>query len=260
MFYVDEAAHIGQMHALEDAVTLLRGSGIRIWLFLQSLEQLKKCFGENANTVLDNLGTQQFFGITSFETAKMLSERMGDQTLVIRTDSGNEGRSTPTGGDGKGGGSYSSGTSYNISEIARRLMKPEEILVLPPTTALVFHKNSYVCICDRITYFTDRAFRRGGIGRTPSLGLSGMALALMTLMLSVVATAMVASMPVPVPRPPRQRPGWQAMPDASPYASPYGMSPLPYRVRRAGDGRFNSRFTPDPPPYGGPGSFLRFSL
>ena len=145
LFLVDEAAHIGQMHALEDAVTLLRGSGIRIWLFLQSLEQLKKCFGDNAATILDNMGTQQYFGITSYDTAEILSKRMGETTLVIRTDSGNEGNSTPVGGDGKAGGSRSSGSGFNISEIARRLLRPEEILALPPTTALVFHKNSYVC-------------------------------------------------------------------------------------------------------------------
>jgi type IV secretion system protein VirD4 len=43
------------MQALEDAVTLMRGMGIRLWLFFQSREQLKKCFGDNAGTVLDNL-------------------------------------------------------------------------------------------------------------------------------------------------------------------------------------------------------------
>ena len=63
LFLVDEAAHIGKMQALEDAVTLMRGMGIRLWLFFQSIEQLKKCFGDNAGTVLDNLATQQYFSI-----------------------------------------------------------------------------------------------------------------------------------------------------------------------------------------------------
>ena len=65
LFLVDEAAHIGKMQALEDAVTLMRGMGIRLWLFFQSIEQLKKCFGDNAGTVLDNLATQQFISIDS---------------------------------------------------------------------------------------------------------------------------------------------------------------------------------------------------
>lgn len=74
LFLVDECAHIGRMQALEDAVTLMRGMGIRLWLFFQSLEQLKKCFGENAGTVLDNLATQQYFSINSYETAEAISK------------------------------------------------------------------------------------------------------------------------------------------------------------------------------------------
>ena len=163
LFLVDEAAHIGKMQALEDAFTLLRGYGIRMWVFFQSLEQLKKCFGDNAGTVLDNIATQQYFSINSYETAEALSKRVGDETVMIRTDSGNSGVSTPTGGDVKSSGSRSSGTSWNASEIARRLLKPEEILTLPEQTAVVFHKNHYVILCNKIRYYADEAFRRRGL-------------------------------------------------------------------------------------------------
>ena len=93
LFLVDEWPHIGKMQALEDAVTLMRGMGIRLWLFFQSLEQLKKCFGDNAGTVLDNLATQQYFAITSYETAEAMSKRIGDGTILIRTEGDNRGRS-----------------------------------------------------------------------------------------------------------------------------------------------------------------------
>ena len=113
LFLVDECAHIGQMQALEDAVTLMRGMGIRLWLFFQSIEQLKKCFGDNAGTVLDNLATQQYFSITSYETAEAMSKRIGDETIVIRTEGDNRGTSTPIGGDGKNPGSRNSGSNTN---------------------------------------------------------------------------------------------------------------------------------------------------
>ena len=116
------------MQALEDAVTLMRGMGIRLWLFFQSLEQLKKCFGDNAGTVLDNLATQQYFSINSYETAEAMSKRIGDETIVIRTEGDNRGTSSPIGGDGKNPGNRNSGSNYNTSETARRLLKPEEIL------------------------------------------------------------------------------------------------------------------------------------
>jgi len=222
LFMIDEAAHIGRMRALEDAPTLLRGMGIRLWFFFQSLDQLKKCFGDNAPTVLDNLGTQQYFGINSYETAEAISKRIGEETRVIRTEGGNSGSSTNSGSDGKGGTGTSRGSSYNVSEIARRWLKPEEFLVLPPTTALVFHKNSYVVMCDRITYYADQAFRRGwkgfGTGKTRGLGLRGLALALVALLLSFMASAFVEALTAT----PARQPGF------SPYSQPPVYGPAPY--------------------------------
>jgi type IV secretion system protein VirD4 len=58
---LDEFAHIGSMPAIEEAVTLKRGMGIRLWFIFQSLGQLKSCFGEKATEVLDNISTQQYF-------------------------------------------------------------------------------------------------------------------------------------------------------------------------------------------------------
>ena len=262
LFLVDECAHIGKMQALEDAVTLMRGMGIRLWLFFQSIDQLKKCFGDNAGTVLDNLATQQYMSITSYETAEAMSKRIGDETIVIRTEGDNRGTSSPMGGDGKNPGSRNSGSNTTTSEAVRRLLKPEEILVLPEHTAIVFHKNNYVIVCDKIKYYADRAFRRRGIifrrwgsGRARGLGLGEMVLALAALALSALVTAFVASLPVPVWPPPRaaapagffnaQPPGngferfgdggrlprpvetWRQPPVFHPYRP--GRRPLPYR-------------------------------
>lgn len=77
LFLIDEAAHIGRVKALEDALTLMRGMGVRLWFFFQSLDQLKKCFGEHFQTALDNFDTQQFFGTNSFETADAISKKLG---------------------------------------------------------------------------------------------------------------------------------------------------------------------------------------
>jgi type IV secretion system protein VirD4 len=181
--------------------------GIRLWLFFQSLDQLKKCFGDNAGTVLDNLATQQYFSITSYETAEAMSKRIGDATILISTEGRNSGSSSPIGGDGKSPGSRNSGSNTTISEVARRLLKPEEVLTLPEHAAIVFHKNNYVIICNKIKYYADRAFRRRGIffqrwgtGRTRGLGLGGMLLGLAALALALALTQFVASMPMPVLR------------------------------------------------------------
>ena len=210
LFLVDECAHIGRMQALEDAITLMRGMGIRVWLFFQSIEQLKKCFGDNAGTVFDNLATQQYFAITSYETAEAMSKRIGEGTILIRTEGSNQGRSSPVGGDGKNPGSFNSGSTTNYSEAARKLLKPEEILVLPEDTAIVFHKNHYVIMCQKIRYYADRAFRprglsrRWGTGRARGLGLGSMLLGLAALLISLVVTLLIDRLPVP-DRQPRTR-------------------------------------------------------
>ena len=201
LFLIDEAAHIGKMQVLEDAVTLLRGSGIRLWFFFQSLDQLNKCFGDRASTVLDSLATQQYFAITSYDTAEAISKRIGDETIAVRTEGGNEGTSRPFGGDGKAGGSRTTGTSDTIQETSRRLLKPEEILTLPGNVSLLFHKNNYVMVRESIKYYADSAFRkrwwRGyGTGRSRGLGLSGMVLALTVLAVAGMCTAFVTGLPV----------------------------------------------------------------
>jgi type IV secretion system protein VirD4 len=201
LFLVDECSHLGKMKALEDAVTLMRGMGIRLWLFFQSIEQLKACYGDNAGTVLDNLATQQYMSINSYETAEAISKRIGDQTIVIRTEGTNHGTSSPTNGDGKTPGSRNSGRTSNMSELARRLLKPEEILVLPEHAAIVFHKNNYVIVCNKIKYYADQAFRRRGVifrrwgtGRTPGLGLGGLMLGLIALAVAFAVTSVVVSL------------------------------------------------------------------
>ena len=52
LFFLDEAAHIGKIRSIGDAVTLMRGMGIRLWFFFQSLHQLQKCYGEKAEPYL----------------------------------------------------------------------------------------------------------------------------------------------------------------------------------------------------------------
>jgi type IV secretion system protein VirD4 len=255
LFLVDEAAHIGRMQALEDGITLMRGMGIRLWLFFQSLDQLNKCFGDHAATVLDNLATQQFFAINSYETAEAISKRIGDETVIVRTDGGNSGTSWSTGVKSDGG-SRNTGTSVTTSETSRRLFKPEEILTLHESVGIVFHKNNPVILCQLIKYYSDKAFRRGGTGRTRGLGLGEMVLALTLLALSGICTALVARLQVPVrQRPPAVAPGeffnngaagiagdefGDTVPMSSPdesWQEPPSFQPAPYRPGRRRQGR-----------------------
>jgi type IV secretion system protein VirD4 len=143
LFLLDEAAHLGKIQVLEDAVTLMRGMGVRLWFFFQSLQQLQKCYGEQAAVMLDNIDTQQYFGINSYESAEAVSKRIGDTTIAVKSVNRTTSYSKPVAvyGEPRQAGSVSHGQSVNTAPLGRRLLKPEEIIALPEDMALILHRN-----------------------------------------------------------------------------------------------------------------------
>src|SRR6185437_7084747 len=143
LFLLDEIGNMGHLQVLEDAVTMYRGMGVRLHFIFQSLGQVKELFGEGANTFLDNIGTQLYFNIQSFETAEAVSKRCGDATVISESEQSGDSHSLPTGGGGPGSQAGSRGTnrSRTLSEVARKLLKPEEILTLHPSTCICFHNH-----------------------------------------------------------------------------------------------------------------------
>jgi type IV secretion system protein VirD4 len=204
-FYIDEAAHIGKMQILEDALTLMRGYGIRIWLFFQSLGQLQKCYGESTQTILDNIATRQYFGTRTFQSADELSKAIGDATILLKSLNATTSHSRPTGGSGSGPqpGSVSTSTSITTSETGRRLLKPEEVLTLPDNLALVFHKNCHVMPLWLLKYYDAPEFRSGGDGSNRELGLTGMVSALAMLFGGGALAILALRLPDPGTQPAR---------------------------------------------------------
>ncbi len=58
---------------------LMAGYGLQLWPILQDMSQLKDLYGERAGTFIANAGVQQVFGVNDFETAKWLSQMMGQE-------------------------------------------------------------------------------------------------------------------------------------------------------------------------------------
>jgi type IV secretion system protein VirD4 len=231
LWLLDEMAHIGHMQAIEDATTLMRGMGMRLWFFFQSRDQLKTCFGEHAATVLDNIGTQQYFGINSYETADEISKRIGDATIAIRSVNDSTSDSRPVGGSrhGSESGSHSTSRSVTCSDIARRLLKPEEVLTLPDDVAVIFHKNMSVIAARLVKYFNAPEFRRGRSGRQRRLGLAAGVMAAFTLAASLLFTGVAAYLPLPdaVQQPDVGFPAYQPQPYGDARLLPSGGTAFP---------------------------------
>jgi type IV secretion system protein VirD4 len=160
LMLLDEAGQLGHMQPLEEGLTLLRGAGLRMCFFFQSLGQLKECFREKESVFLDNV-EPIFFGLNSLEGAKRVSEMLGNYTETAQSYSENWGSSRQVGGFGENQGvNYSDGSNVSVSCHARSLMSPDEILRLPDTVAIGFFHNLPPVIFKRVLYYSDPLFNR----------------------------------------------------------------------------------------------------
>ena len=90
LFLIDEAAQLGNLPQLLQSLTLLRGYGIRAWTFWQDLSQIKSCYPEQWQTIINNSQVIQCFGISNFLSGKELSNIMGgisSEALLTLKDS-----------------------------------------------------------------------------------------------------------------------------------------------------------------------------
>jgi type IV secretion system protein VirD4 len=70
----DECGQLGNFPFLEMFITLCRSFGCRVWTLWQDLAQLKSSYGESWNTILNNCGIVQTFGILN----RNLAHQWGD--------------------------------------------------------------------------------------------------------------------------------------------------------------------------------------
>jgi type IV secretion system protein VirD4 len=138
-FVLDEAASLGHMDALDDAIDKYRGYGVRLQLYYQSLGQLKKCWGaEGGDQVVLSNTTQVFFGCNDQQTAEYVSNRLGDETIIVTSGGTGTSTSTQPSKDGGASTSTSRSTNDNWSQLGRRLLKPEEVAGLNERVAITF--------------------------------------------------------------------------------------------------------------------------
>jgi type IV secretion system protein VirD4 len=137
-FILDEAASLGQLNAIEDAVDKYRGYGVRLQFYFQSLGQLKKCFPNGGEQTLLSNTSQVFMAVNDIETAELVSKRLGDSTIMVEGSGSNSGSSRQYGGNNPPTESYSNGSSRDWKQQTRKLLNPDEVIGLHPRLALTF--------------------------------------------------------------------------------------------------------------------------
>ena len=144
---LDEFAQLGYLKAIEDNVSLLRSYGVNFWLFLQDMSQLQKTY-PRWQTFLAN-STKQFFGTSDLDTAKYISESLGQFTQDVVSS----GQSHSQNGPGPNHGSESSST--NQSSMARHLLTPDEVMRLDVNKAIVLIKHKRPILASKVNYLHD---------------------------------------------------------------------------------------------------------
>ncbi|WP_254509532.1 type IV secretory system conjugative DNA transfer family protein [Anatilimnocola floriformis] len=156
-FVLDEAASLGALECVEDAIDKLRGYGVRLHLFYQSMGQLQKCFPAGQSQTLLSNCSQVYFGVNDNQTAEYVSTRLGEQTIIVESGGTSSGTSwqSSSGSQASESSSGSRNTSHNWSQTARKLLKPEEVMALPQRAAITFTPGVPPIISTLIRYFEE---------------------------------------------------------------------------------------------------------
>jgi type IV secretion system protein VirD4 len=129
------------MRSIENAVGQIRGFGVQLWPVLQDLNQIKALYRDRWETFLGNAGTIQFFGINDQFTAQYVSRVLGEQTIVVTSESQSQQNRT-----------------FSYSERGRSLLTPDEVRRLPANRQIVLMQGQPGLIAEKLRYYADPEF------------------------------------------------------------------------------------------------------
>jgi type IV secretion system protein VirD4 len=175
-FVLDEAATLGHSDFLDDAVDKYRGYGVRLQFCYQSIGQLKKCFPDGQEQTLLSNVSQVYFGVNDKDTAQYVSDRLGEETIIVTSGGTSKGTTRQGSVNGPPTESRSFQESDNWAQQARRLLKPEEVTALSPRTAITFTPGCPPLKTTLIRYYEERLPAAGRPAREKSTALAWCAL------------------------------------------------------------------------------------
>lgn len=129
-FICDEFANVGRLPDIEHVISVIRSRNVYMSIVLQSFAQLKKPYGDDAETIVDNCDTLLYLGGKSTETQEMISKMIGKETVEV-----------PTTSISRGPGGTTTTTNFNLIE--RDLIQPSEVNRIGRDHALLLVSNAY---------------------------------------------------------------------------------------------------------------------
>ena len=145
LYLLDEFAALGHLAPVERAMGLMAGYGVQLWPVLQDIHQLRAAYGQRAGTFLSNAGVLQVFGVNDHDSARLVSDLLGQETIVFQTMS-------------RALDSERSGLSFAEHHTGRPLLTPDEVRNLPHNRELLFLAGQRPILADKLRYYADREF------------------------------------------------------------------------------------------------------
>ena len=151
LYLLDEAARLGPMKILETARDAGRKYGITLQLLYQSVGQLERQWGrEGKREWYDGVSHRSYAAVQDIETARELEETFGSYAVMATS----EGSNTGSAGKPFEPGSLSRGSNSSYHEIARPLIRREELMNDCRTDeAFVVIRGAKPLRCGRAIYF-----------------------------------------------------------------------------------------------------------
>ncbi|WP_429008181.1 type IV secretory system conjugative DNA transfer family protein [Roseixanthobacter psychrophilus] len=146
LYLLDEFAALGHLAPVERAMGLMAGYGVQLWPILQDVHQLRATYGQRAGTFLSNAGVLQVFGVNDHDSARLVSDLLGQETVVFQTMS-------------RALDAEKTGITYGEQHTARPLLTPDEVRNLPQNLELLFLAGQRPIVAGKLAYYADSEFR-----------------------------------------------------------------------------------------------------
>ena len=155
---LDEFANIGVIPHFETTISVVRGRGISLWLGIQSLSQLEARYGKaNSQTIITNCATKIALHGLDIQTAKYLSETLGEATVSTSRQSVQR----------LFGLLPAPSVTVSDQQVRRSLLTPDEVRRIPADRAIVIVGNQRPLLLTKRYY---AAPARTKASPTPPLG------------------------------------------------------------------------------------------
>lgn len=149
LLLLDEFPALGRVDKYVKSIGYIAGYGLRSMMIAQSMSQLKdrELYGEEGSrTLATNHMVQIIYAPREQQDAQEYSEILGYYGLSSTSKGVSRGRGSVT-------------NSENVSEQKRALMLPQELREMGPHRVIVMTDNCKPIFGDKITYYTDPAFK-----------------------------------------------------------------------------------------------------